>query len=83
MLQLIRFALRFIHSLSGATGVFWPDCRFVYFRFEAKMTDASSKIDIRRLKWEFTNENITTLCITRLFSVGRYQRPSNPATASS
>ena len=29
------------------------------------MTDASSKIDVRRLKWGFINENIRTLCITR------------------
>ena len=45
-----RFALRFIHSHSGAIGVFWLKCRVVYFRYGAKMTDASSKIDVRRLK---------------------------------
>ena len=30
--QLIRFALPFIHLHSGATGVFWPNCRVVYFQ---------------------------------------------------
>ena len=49
-LALCRFALRLIHSHNGATGVFWPKCRVVYFRFGANMTDPSSKIDIRRLK---------------------------------
>ena len=34
--QLRRFALAFIHSQSGATGVFWLICRGVYFRFGAK-----------------------------------------------
>ena len=34
--QLRRFALAFIHSHSGATGVFWLICRGVYFRFGAK-----------------------------------------------
>ena len=50
VLQLRRFALRVIHSRNGATGVFWVKRRFVYFRLGAKMTDASSKIDVRRLK---------------------------------
>ena len=45
-----RFAQWFIHSQNGAIGVFWPKCRIVYFRFGAKMTDASSKIDVPRLK---------------------------------
>ena len=48
--ELRRFALWFIHSHSGATGVFWPNCRVAYFRLRAKMTDASSKINVRRLK---------------------------------
>ena len=34
--QLRRFALRFIHSHSGATDVFWLQCRFVYFRMEPR-----------------------------------------------
>ena len=48
--QLRRFALKFIHSHSGATGVFWLNCRFVYFRLGANITDASSKVDVPRLK---------------------------------
>ena len=51
--QLRRFAPLFIHSPSGATGVSWLMCRVVCFRVGAKMTDASSKIDIRRQKvWD-------------------------------
>ena len=34
--KLRRFALAYIHSHSGATGVFWLICRGVYFRFGAK-----------------------------------------------
>ena len=45
-----RSALPFIQSHSSATGVFWLNCRVVYFRFGAEMTDASSKMDVRRLK---------------------------------
>ena len=71
--ELRRFALRFTHSHSGATGVLWSKCRFVYFRFGAKMTGASSKIDVRRLKVEDTNTNISTFCITRSSD----QRPSS------
>ena len=48
--DLRRFALWYIYSFSGATGVFWLKCRFLYLRFGAKMTDASSKIDVHRLK---------------------------------
>ena len=48
--QLRRLALRFIHSHSGATGVCLPICLVVYFWCGAKLTDASSKIDVRRLK---------------------------------
>ena len=36
VLQLRRFALAFIRSHCGATGVFWLICRGVYFRFGAK-----------------------------------------------
>ena len=45
-----RLALRFIQSHSGATLVFWSKCRVVYFRCGAKITDVSSKIDVRRPK---------------------------------
>ena len=48
--QLRLFALQFIHSHSGATGVFWLKCHAVYFKFGDKITDASSKINIRRLE---------------------------------
>ena len=48
--QLRRFALRFIHSRSGATGVCLPICLVVYFRCGVKLTGTSSKIDVRRLK---------------------------------
>ena len=86
--QLRRFALRFIHSHSGATGVFLQICRFVYFRCAASQSDRREQQD-RRLRAEsggFTNKNISTLCITMssihsLFSVGRDQRPIKPATA--
>ena len=37
-------------SHSSATGVFWLNCRVVYFRFGAEMTYASSKMYVRRLK---------------------------------
>ena len=37
-----------VHSV--ATDVFWLKSRLVCFRFGAKMTEASSKIDVRRLK---------------------------------
>ena len=47
--QLRRFAVLSVHSQSGATAVFWLECSVVYFRFGAKMTDGSSKIDVRRL----------------------------------
>ena len=47
----------FIHLLSGTTGVFWQKCRGAYFRFVAKMADASSKIDVRRLKAGVINTN--------------------------
>ena len=50
VIRLRRFALQFIVSHNSATGVFWPKCHVVYFRFEAKMTDANSNIDVRRLK---------------------------------
>ena len=43
--------------------------------FGAKMTDASSKINVRRLMHYYIWYS--------LFSVGRDQRPSNLATASS
>ena len=39
-----------IKAYSGATRIFRPKHQLVYFRFGAKMTDASSKIDVRRLK---------------------------------
>ena len=42
-----RFALRFIYSHSG---VFLLKCRVVYFRFGAKMTGTSIKINVRRLE---------------------------------
>ena len=48
--KLRRLALRFIHSHIATTGVFWPNCRVVYFQLEAKVTDAISKIDVRRPK---------------------------------
>ena len=48
--QLRRFALRFFHSHSGATGVFCLICRIVYFRCAANLIAASSKIGVRRLK---------------------------------
>ena len=48
--QLRRFALRFFHSHSGATGVFCLICRTVYFRCAANLISASSKISVRRLK---------------------------------
>ena len=54
------FCLRFIHSHSGATGVFLPFCRVVYFRCGAKLTDASSKIDVRRLEMENFPSNAAT-----------------------
>ena len=64
--DLRRFALWYIYSFSGATGVFWLKCRFLYLRFGAKMTDASSKIDVHRLRvGGYTNKNISTLYITR------------------
>ena len=49
-LQLRHFALRFIHSHSGATGVFRLKCHFAYFQFAVKMADAISKIEVCRLK---------------------------------
>ena len=48
--QLRHFALWFMHSHSGASGVFWLNCRIVYFWCGAKMTDASSEIDVHRLR---------------------------------
>ena len=45
--KLRHFALRFVHSHSGATGVCLPICRVVYVRCGAKLPDVSSKIDGR------------------------------------
>ena len=42
--------MRFIRSNRGATGVFWQMRCVVYFRCGAKVTDASSKMDVPRLK---------------------------------
>ena len=40
------FSLRFIHSHSGATGVFWLQCRIVYFRLgESKVHPAAAHIN--------------------------------------
>ena len=46
------------------------------------MTDTSSKIDVRRLKGGDLLIKISVHYYS-LFSVGRDQRPSSPATASS
>ena len=42
LIQLRRFALRFIQSHRGATGVCWLKFRVVYFRLGTKMTVAKS-----------------------------------------
>ena len=45
----------------------WPICRIVYFRYEANLTDASSKNDVRRTKVENVLLKIVvgpTWCIT-------------------
>ena len=47
--ELRHVALRFIHSHSDATHVVLPICRIVYFRWGAKLIDAISKIDVRRM----------------------------------
>ena len=62
-----HFALRFIHSNSGATGVFLPICCVVYLLYicGANLTDASSKIDVRRPKvGDLLLKIFSTLCIT-------------------
>ena len=69
--QLRHFALRFIHSHSGATGVISPICRVVYFRCGAKLTDTSSKIDVHRLKVGFTNTFICALVDLVFLVLGR------------
>ena len=48
--ELRRFALRFFHSHSGATGVFCLICRTVYFRCAANLIVPSSKIGVFWLK---------------------------------
>ena len=81
------FALRFINSHSSGTGVFRLKSRIVYFRFGANMTDASSKIDVRRLKVRDILIIISVHCalpgLVFLVLNRCDQRPSNLAKASS
>ena len=39
-----------VHPFGLSTGIFGLKCRIVYFQCGVKMTGASSKIDVRRLK---------------------------------
>ena len=49
LLRYISISISFISSRIAATGVLWLNCRVVFLRFGAKMTDLSGKIDVRRL----------------------------------
>ena len=73
----------FVHSHRGATGIFLPICHVVYFRCGAKLTDPSSKIDVRRLNVGDLLIQICVHCLVFLVLGGRDQRPSSPATAAS
>ena len=50
-IQLGRFALRFIHSHNGATGVFWLKCFVGHFRFEAEMQTRVTTSTFAGWKW--------------------------------
>ena len=53
----------FCSTVYSFADVFWQKCSIVNFRLGAKVTDASSRIDVRRLKVGDLLENISTLSI--------------------